>query len=117
MRFCITSVLMLFASCGQVPSGPPIAISRTQPAFQVTEVTDADLPASVAIEEHSSKSDEASQESNAGALGYVLGPGYRYRNLTIFPLMSTAALAEDELRVITLDEGLRAGTVTVHEIG
>ena len=45
----------------------------------------------------------------------IVGEPIRYANLTIFPLTSRTPKTEN--RFTTLDEGLKAGTVTVMEIG
>lgn len=45
----------------------------------------------------------------------VVGEPIRYENLTIFPVTSPEARSDD--RFITLDEGLRAGTVEIFEVG
>jgi hypothetical protein len=47
--------------------------------------------------------------------GLVVGQPYRYRNLTIFPIVSISPREQD--RFITLDEGLKAGTVEIREMG
>ncbi len=46
---------------------------------------------------------------------YLIGEPFRHGNLTVFPIASKTTLAED--RFITLDEGLKAGTVEIREIG
>ncbi len=45
----------------------------------------------------------------------VVGPSVTFANLTLFPISSRTARAED--RLLTLDEGLAAGTVEIREIG
>jgi hypothetical protein len=45
---------------------------------------------------------------------FVVGEPIRYENLSIFPVTSRAAKTED--RYITLDEGLKAGTVEIREL-
>lgn len=47
--------------------------------------------------------------------GLTVGQPVTYRNLTIFPVVSV--LPRDNDRFITLDEGLRAGTVEIREVG
>jgi len=47
--------------------------------------------------------------------GYIIGEPIRHKNLTIFPVLSKVEQKVD--RYITLDEGLRAGTVQVIEVG
>ena len=54
----------------------------------------------------------ASGESNGDL---TVGEPIRYANLTVFPLSSRTPKTEN--RFTTLDEGLKAGTVTVMEIG
>src|SRR5205807_5295200 len=52
----------------------------------------------------------------AGAYGdYVIGEPLRYENLTIFPVASATPRTDD--RFVTLDEGLKAGTVEIRERG
>ncbi len=46
---------------------------------------------------------------------YVIGEGLCYENLTIFPVSSPEPRTDD--RFITLDEGLKAGTVEIRELG
>ncbi|HEV7999066.1 MAG TPA: DUF6569 family protein [Planctomycetaceae bacterium] len=46
---------------------------------------------------------------------YIIGAPIRHKNLTIFPVLSKVEQKVD--RYITLDEGLRAGTVQVIEVG
>jgi len=46
---------------------------------------------------------------------FTLGEGIRYQNLTVFPVVSHVAKNDDSY--ITLDEGLKAGTVVVAELG
>jgi hypothetical protein len=46
---------------------------------------------------------------------YIVGEPIRHKNLTIFPVLSKVEQNGD--RYITLDEGLRAGTVQVIEVG
>ncbi len=55
-------------------------------------------------------------EPAAGAYGdWVIGEPLRHENLTIFPVASKTPRTED--RFITLDEGLKAGTVEIRERG
>jgi hypothetical protein len=51
----------------------------------------------------------------AEASNFIVGSPVRYKNLTIFPVLSKTAQNSD--RFITLDEGLRAHTVEVIEMG
>ena len=51
----------------------------------------------------------------SGSGGFMVGTPVRYKNLTIFPVLSKAELNSD--RFITLDEGLRAHSVEVLEMG
>ena len=46
---------------------------------------------------------------------FVIGEPLRFENLTIFPVSSRVLKADD--RFITLDEGLKAGTVEIRELG
>jgi hypothetical protein len=57
----------------------------------------------------------SAQTDRSHDLGYVVGEPIRHRNLTIFPVLSKVEQKAD--RYITLDEGLRAGTVQVIEVG
>jgi len=56
-----------------------------------------------------------SAEPSIGAEEFALGEPIRHRNLTIFPVLSKTPRTED--RFVTLDEGLKAGTVEVREKG
>jgi hypothetical protein len=58
---------------------------------------------------------EAQPAAPATVEGFVIGAPIRYANLTIFPLSSPTPRTED--RFITLDAGLKAGTVTIMEQG
>jgi hypothetical protein len=51
----------------------------------------------------------------SGSGGFMVGTPVRYKNLTIFPVLSRAELNSD--RFITLDEGLRTHKVEVLEMG
>ena len=51
----------------------------------------------------------------SGSRGFMVGTPVRYKNLTIFPVLSKSELNSD--RFITLNEGLRAHTVEVLEMG
>lgn len=61
----------------------------------------------------------AGQEAQSGEADagddYVIGEPSRYENLTIFPVLTKTERTAD--RFTTLDEGLRAGTVHVYEVG
>lgn len=46
---------------------------------------------------------------------FVVGEPVRFQNLTIFPVTSRVPKTDD--RFITLDEGLKAGTVEIREVG
>jgi hypothetical protein len=46
---------------------------------------------------------------------FIVGPGVTFANLTLFPI--TSRTKRDTDRLITLDEGLAAGTVEVRELG
>ncbi|HET6324037.1 MAG TPA: DUF6569 family protein [Planctomycetaceae bacterium] len=50
-----------------------------------------------------------------GVTDYIVGEPIRHKNLTIFPVLSKVERKGD--RYTTLDEGLRAGTVQVIEVG
>jgi|HubBroStandDraft_6_1064221.scaffolds.fasta_scaffold09601_5 hypothetical protein len=51
----------------------------------------------------------------AGTSNFIVGSPVRHKNLTIFPVLSKTAQNSD--RFITLDEGLRAHTVEIIEMG
>jgi hypothetical protein len=55
------------------------------------------------------------QTSQTPAADYVVGKPIRYKNLAIFPVLSKTEQNSD--RYITLDEGLRAHTVEIVELG
>jgi hypothetical protein len=55
------------------------------------------------------------QPQRSPHLSYIVGEPIRHKNLTIFPVLSK--LDQNADRYITLDEGLRAGTVQVIEVG
>ncbi|MGD0899888.1 MAG: DUF6569 family protein [Thermoguttaceae bacterium] len=57
----------------------------------------------------------AAQPDEAGIGDFVIGDPVRYKNLIVFPVASKAPRNED--RYLTLDEGLKAGTVQVFEVG
>lgn len=58
----------------------------------------------------------ASTESKDSAVAdYVIGEPVHFQNLTIFPVRSVVAKSDD--RFLTLDEGLKAGTVEIREVG
>ncbi len=57
----------------------------------------------------------AEPASTPQASDFVVGEPIRHGNLTIFPV--TARTPRDADRFITLDEGLKAGTVTIFEVG
>ena len=46
---------------------------------------------------------------------FIIGEPVRHENLTVFPIRT--AVAKDDDRFVTLDEGLKAGTVEVMEVG
>lgn len=45
----------------------------------------------------------------------LVGPAVEFKNLTVFPVLSKVAKNDDAY--ITLDEGLKAGTVVIAEVG
>jgi hypothetical protein len=55
------------------------------------------------------------QPKEAGLADFVVGDPVRFQNLIVFPVASRVPRNED--RYLTLDEGLKAGTVQVFEIG
>jgi hypothetical protein len=57
----------------------------------------------------------AAQPKGAGLADFVVGDPIRFQNLTVFPVASRVPKNED--RYLTLDEGLKAGTVQVFEVG
>jgi len=63
-----------------------------------------------------SKTEPAPATTSPAELGdFVIGEPLRYENLTIFPVASKVPKNDD--RYITLEEGLKAGTVEVCEVG
>jgi hypothetical protein len=62
------------------------------------------------------RSESPSPAADATLVGdYLIGQPITHANLTIFPVLSKVAANDD--RFITLDEGLKAGTVEIMEIG
>jgi hypothetical protein len=55
------------------------------------------------------------EPKGAGLADFVIGDPVRFQNLTVFPVASRLPRNED--RYLTLDEGLKAGTVQVFEVG
>ena len=53
--------------------------------------------------------------AEAAKSDFLVGDPVRYQNLTVFPVSSRLPRTED--RFLTLDEGLKAGTVQVFEVG
>ena len=66
-----------------------------------------------------SSSDNATQAAvaaqGASSGDFVIGEPIRHKNLTVFPVVSKTPRNED--RYLTLDEGLKAGTVQITEVG
>jgi hypothetical protein len=63
------------------------------------------------------RSDTTASPATSGSFAladFVVGDPIRYENLSIFPVVSRVAKTED--RYITLDEGLKAGTVEIREL-
>lgn len=63
------------------------------------------------------RSDTTVSQVSSGSFAladFVVGDPIRYENLAIFPVTSRVAKTED--RYITLDEGLKAGTVEIREL-
>jgi hypothetical protein len=56
----------------------------------------------------------AAQPADA-KVDFIIGDPIRYKNLTVFPVASKLPRTED--RFLTLEEGLKAGTVEVFEVG
>lgn len=91
---------VLLAGCGQssvqpVPINPAAVNSSTADKSNPTSIADS-AGASFALED------------------FVVGEPIRFENLTVFPVASRVPKNED--RFITLDEGLKAGTVEIREI-
>jgi len=61
------------------------------------------------------KSSGSGKSSGAQVADWKLGPPVTHQNLTIFPVLSEAAMSTDEF--ITLDEGLKSGKITISEMG
>lgn len=57
----------------------------------------------------------ATAATNLSVDDFVIGEPLRFENLTIFPVSSRVRKSDD--RFITLDEGLKAGTVEIREVG
>ena len=57
----------------------------------------------------------ADKPAENAASPWIIGEPIRYANLTVFPISSRTPRTQN--RFITLDEGLKAGTVTVVELG
>jgi hypothetical protein len=57
----------------------------------------------------------ATQPPESGKIDFIVGDPIRYKNLTVFPV--TSKLPRNENRFLTLEEGLKAGTVEVFEVG
>ncbi len=57
----------------------------------------------------------ADKPAESAASPWIIGEPIRYANLTVFPISSRTPRTQN--RFITLDEGLKAGTVTVVELG
>jgi hypothetical protein len=57
----------------------------------------------------------AARPEEAAVGEFIVGDPVRYKNLIVFPVASKAPRNED--RYLTLDEGLKAGTVQVFEVG
>ncbi len=63
-----------------------------------------------------SSKETGGENASATTVGdYLLGAPIKHENLTIFPVSSNTPRTDD--RFITLDEGLKAGTVEILEIG
>jgi hypothetical protein len=90
---------VLLAGCGQ-SSVQPVPIGR------------ATANSSAA---GSGKADAGSASAAFALEDFVVGEPIRFEKLTVFPV--TSRVPKDEDRFITLDEGLRAGTVEIREIG
>ena len=79
---------LLLAGCGQTAVGP-------NPSTVTTGASTASKDSAVA--------------------DFVIGEPVHFQNLTIFPVRSVVAKSDD--RFLTLDEGLKAGTVEIREVG
>jgi hypothetical protein len=91
-------VILLFAAC---LAATGCSQSPTGDDLQSHQETQAELPKALA---------------NATAVGdFLIGEPIRYKNLTVFPVSSKVPRSDD--RYITLEEGLKAGTVQVFEVG
>src|SRR5262249_1617552 len=138
--FLLTSLVCLFVSaCGQSQPAPVVETLAPAPVITATEQapprTDvASIPAeapnaeSALLEEpaettavavtqaeadEQSLSESKQSESSAPARNFVVGEAFQHQNLSIFPVTSRVPLSGD--RFITLDDGLRDGTVEVFE--
>jgi hypothetical protein len=84
----VAAVVLSGNGCGQT-AGPPVTKTNDKPSVKAT--------------------------SNRSASDVIVGEPIRHANLTIFPVSTRTPKTDD--RFITLDEGLKAGTVEVLEIG
>ncbi len=88
MVLLVAAVVLSGNGCGQT-AGPPVTKTNDKPSAKATAIgTASDL---------------------------IVGEPIRHANLMIFPVSTRTPKTED--RFITLDEGLKAGTVEVLEIG
>jgi hypothetical protein len=66
-------------------------------------------------ETRSARGTETAAASDAPVADYLVATGIQHENLTIFPVLSKSPRLED--RFVTLEEGLRAGTIEIVEVG
>ena len=74
-----------------------------------TAVAEDPIPQKPAVKPPAVRPEEAAKND------FLVGDPVRYKNLTIFPV--TSRIPRTENRFLTLDEGLKAGTVQVFEVG
>jgi len=94
LRFGILTIGALTLGCSQS--------SPSTPVKPIKALAQTPAPAVVAA-------------STAAIGDFVIGEPIRFQNLTIFPIASRTPKTDD--RFVTLDEGLKAGTVEIHEAG
>ncbi|MEQ8786821.1 MAG: hypothetical protein RIC55_11005 [Pirellulaceae bacterium] len=89
-------VCLSIGGCTQAPSPPSISGDPSSPE-------DPSTP-------------PVSSQQNAAVVGDLsVGEPVQFANLTVFPVISKTARSDD--RFITLDEGLKAGTIEIVEVG
>jgi hypothetical protein len=105
LLFSLVVVSLSISGCSQKSSSPPISGgSSSSPQLDSSPEKGGSPPTTA-----SSGPDEPAVDDLS------VGPPVEFENLTVFPVVSKTARDED--RFITLDEGLKAGTVEIVEVG